>query len=67
MLETEASLEVVRHHVDGSGVSDLVSPFVICSASPSCRAFPISTGAGLYAFKQTKHYGKMSSASARLR
>jgi hypothetical protein len=57
LLETEAGLEVIRHHVDGGGVSDLV--FALCHmlGFAFVPRIPDLDGRCLYAFKPAKHYG----------
>lgn len=57
LLETDAGLDIARHHVDGGGVSDLV--FALCQ--PLGFAFvpriPDLDGRCLYGFKSPKRYG----------
>jgi TnpA family transposase len=59
LLETEAGLEIIRHHVDGGGVNDLV--FVICHmlGFAFVPRIPDLDGRCLYAFKTAKHYGTL--------
>lgn len=57
LLETDAGLNIVRHHVDGGGVSDLV--FALCHALGFAFVprIPDLDGRCLYAFGLAKQYG----------
>lgn len=43
LLETDAGLDIVRHHVDAGGVATSSSHLVMHLALPSCLVFLIST------------------------
>jgi len=57
LLETDAGLNIVRHHVDGGGVSDLV--FALCHALGFAFVprIPDLDGRCLYGFEPAKQYG----------
>ncbi|TBE25222.1 Tn3 family transposase [Rhizobium ruizarguesonis] len=57
LLETDAGLHIIRHHVDGGGVSDLV--FALCHALGFAFVprIPDLDGRCLYGFEPAKQYG----------
>jgi len=57
LLETDAGLDVVRHHVDGGGVSDLVFAFCHPLGFAFVPRIPDLDGRCLYGFGSAKQYG----------
>lgn len=57
LLETDAGLDIVRHHVDGGGVSDLVFAFCHALGFAFVPRVPDLDGRCLYSFGLAKQYG----------
>ncbi|HDF2330360.1 TPA: Tn3 family transposase [Morganella morganii] len=57
LLETDAGLDIVRHHVDGGGVSDLVFAFCHALGFAFVPRIPDLDGRCLYGFRAVKQYG----------
>lgn len=57
LLETEAGLDIARHHVDGGGVSDLVFAFCHALGFAFVPRIPDLDGRCLYGFGPAKQYG----------
>jgi TnpA family transposase len=57
LLETDAGLDIVRHHVDGGGVSDLVFAFYHALGFAFVPRIPDLDGRCLYGFGPAKQYG----------
>lgn len=57
LLETDAGLDIVRHHVDGGGVSDLVFAFCHALGFAFVPRIPDLDGRCLYGFGPGKQYG----------
>ncbi|MBG0512051.1 Tn3 family transposase [Agrobacterium sp. MOPV5] len=57
LLETDAGLDIVRHHVDGGGVSDLVFAFCHALGFAFVPRIPDLDGRCLYGFGTGKQYG----------
>lgn len=57
LLETDAGLDIVRHHVDGGGVSDLVFPFFHALGFAFMPRIPDLDGRRLDGFHAAKQYG----------
>jgi len=57
LLETEAGLDIARHHVDGGGVSDLVFAFCHALGFAFLPRIPDLDGRCLYGFGPAKQYG----------
>lgn len=57
LLETDAGLDIVRHHVDGGGVSDLVFAFCDALGFAFVPRIPDLDGRCLYGFGPAKQYG----------
>lgn len=62
LLETDAGLDIVRHHVDGGGVSDLVFAFCHALGFAFVPRIPDLDGRCLYGFRPGKHYGILQNA-----
>lgn len=57
LLETDAGLDITRHHVDGGGVSDLVFAFCHALGFAFVPRIPDLDGRCLYGFGPAKQYG----------
>ena len=59
LLETDAGFDIVRHHVDGGGVSDLVFAFCHALGFAFVPRIPDLDGRCLYGFGPGKQYGTL--------